>query len=391
MRSQTGETGRGGGGHHTQSRSVDTEVVGGAGQPLYKLHGTNRPLSMKSDVVRKRSRHELKRAGLVRSSSEIPSASPGASRRASPVRVPSPQPTIAAEDEDDQAQEEQKTPQFSYDYTSSSSSRTDFGTKESSNANDTLLSSTISQEQETTTNNSNSNGSNGNSNNNSKNNGTTTTNFPYMPGPYHPDYLYQYASSISDLPPIQTSPNGETSAYSIEDRGNKRRRLSSASHDSSSPPTDPPPSATSVNSSNRSPGASPTFSVYSLPFSSIYSSYDGYENMSWEKPHPPMVLPDQAPSFHPPMAFASESPSSSSNSFIHPPMLPSEDVAMSYYNIHPPMLPPANSPTGFNNQNMQNNYINRDDPNNMFDSYNIYNDATNSIVEMFETMMQPMD
>lgn len=350
---------------------------------------------MKSDVVRKRSRHELKRAGLVRSSSEIPSASPGASRRASPARVPSPQPAAVTEDE--QSQDEQKTPQFSYDYTSSSSSRTDYGTKESSNANDTLLSSTISQDHEanhhphSNSGNNNYNGanssSNGNNNHNSSNSnsGTTSSNYSYFPGPYHPDYLYQYASSVSDLTPIQTSPNGESSAYSVE--GNKRRRLSSASHESSSPPTDPPPSATSFNSSNRSPGASPTFSVYSLPFSSIYSSFDGYENMPWEKLHPPMALPDDvSPAFHPPMVL----PSESSNPYIHPPMLPNEDVTMTSY-IHPPMLRPANSPMApYTHPPMLPTYWNRDDSN-MFDSSGNSNDVANSIVEMFESMMQPMD
>lgn len=362
---------------------------------------------MKSDVVRKRSRHELKRAGLVRSSSEIHSASPGASRRTSPARVPSPQPAAVTEDE--QSQDEQKTPQFSYDYTSTpagSSSRADYGTKETSIANDTMLSSTILQDQEannirnnnsngggggnattsTTSNNNNTNGDNVNS----SNSGGGGNNFPYFPGPYHPDYLYQYTSSVSDLPPIQTSINGESSAYSIEGN-NKRRRLSSASHESSSPPTDPPPSATSLNSSSRSPGASPTFSVYSLPFSSIYSSYDGYENYSWEKLHPPMAIPDDVvpPGFHPPMVLPSEM---SSNSYIHPQMLPNEDVTMMSY-IQPQMLPQGHqSPMpGYVHPPMLPSYWNRDDSSNMFDSNSNSTDSANSIVEMFESMMQPMD
>lgn len=468
MRTQSGDNTRGG--HHSHTRSVDAEVVGAAkcfnchttATPLwrkddegktvcnacglyYKLHGTNRPLSMKSDVVRKRS-------------------SPGASRRTSPARVPSPQPAAVTEDE--QSQDEQKTPQFSYDYTSTtstgSSSRADYGTKDSAIANDTMLSSTMMQDQDTTNNiiirsggnsNSNNGGANttttstsGSSSNNNNTNGDnsnssgsgngsgvgagngggngTTSNFPYFPGPYHPDYLYQYASSVSDLPPIQTSINGESSAYSIEGN-NKRRRLSSASHESSSPPTDPPPSATSLNSSSRSPGASPTFSVYSLPFSSIYSSYDGYDNLySWDKLHPPMAIPDDVvpPGFHPPMvlpssaatdlsssspstnttttnssssASASASASSSSNSYMHhhhTQMLPNEDVTMMSY-IQPQMLPQGQqSPMpGYVHPPMLPSYWNRDDANNMFDSNSNAADSANSIVEMFESMMQPMD
>ncbi|KAJ7748104.1 hypothetical protein B0H16DRAFT_1554026, partial [Mycena metata] len=50
----------------------------------YKLHGSARPISMKSDVIRKRSRHDARRGGASASVSETPTASPGVSRRASP-------------------------------------------------------------------------------------------------------------------------------------------------------------------------------------------------------------------------------------------------------------------------------------------------------------------
>ncbi|KAF7297407.1 hypothetical protein MIND_00974300 [Mycena indigotica] len=50
----------------------------------YKLHGSARPISMKSDVIRKRSRHDARRGGAV-ASAETPTASPGVSRRASPA------------------------------------------------------------------------------------------------------------------------------------------------------------------------------------------------------------------------------------------------------------------------------------------------------------------
>ena len=56
----------------------------------FKLHGSARPISMKSDVIRKRSRHDARRGSSGSAghcsghSSETPSASPGASRRPSP-------------------------------------------------------------------------------------------------------------------------------------------------------------------------------------------------------------------------------------------------------------------------------------------------------------------
>ncbi|KAJ7153063.1 hypothetical protein C8R43DRAFT_452778 [Mycena crocata] len=51
----------------------------------YKLHGSARPISMKSDVIRKRSRHDARRSGASASVTETPTASPGVSRRASPA------------------------------------------------------------------------------------------------------------------------------------------------------------------------------------------------------------------------------------------------------------------------------------------------------------------
>ncbi|KAJ6457324.1 hypothetical protein C8R45DRAFT_566770 [Mycena sanguinolenta] len=51
----------------------------------YKLHGSARPISMKSDIIRKRSWHDARRGGASASVSETPTASPGVSRRASPA------------------------------------------------------------------------------------------------------------------------------------------------------------------------------------------------------------------------------------------------------------------------------------------------------------------
>ena len=54
----------------------------------YKLHGSARPISMKSDVIHKRLRHDARRSGQAME--DTPFASPGVSRRASPALEASP-------------------------------------------------------------------------------------------------------------------------------------------------------------------------------------------------------------------------------------------------------------------------------------------------------------
>ncbi|QRW26321.1 GATA type zinc finger [Rhizoctonia solani] len=87
-----------------------------------KLHGERRPSSMKSDVIRKRSRHDARRPGNGNgSSSATPSASPGASRRASPTAT---SPTVNQDPAtfSPSATSEQHMPYYgSYDYSHSSS------------------------------------------------------------------------------------------------------------------------------------------------------------------------------------------------------------------------------------------------------------------------------
>ncbi|KAJ7667365.1 hypothetical protein B0H17DRAFT_950360, partial [Mycena rosella] len=51
----------------------------------YKLHGSARPISMKSDEIHKRSHRDARCGGAPASISETPTASPGVSRRASPA------------------------------------------------------------------------------------------------------------------------------------------------------------------------------------------------------------------------------------------------------------------------------------------------------------------
>ncbi|CAE7106269.1 unnamed protein product [Rhizoctonia solani] len=88
-----------------------------------KLHGERRPSSMKSDVIRKRSRHDARRPGNGNGSSSVtPSASPGASRRASPTAT---SPTVNQDPStfSPSATSEQHMPYYGpYDYSHSGSS-----------------------------------------------------------------------------------------------------------------------------------------------------------------------------------------------------------------------------------------------------------------------------
>ncbi|KDQ11228.1 hypothetical protein BOTBODRAFT_462541 [Botryobasidium botryosum FD-172 SS1] len=87
-----------------------------------KLHGEKRPSSMKSDIIRKRSRHEARRGT---GSSITPSASPGASRRPSPSAEPTsptaashPEPQLYIDPDTQAAQQQQHPPHFDFSSTS---------------------------------------------------------------------------------------------------------------------------------------------------------------------------------------------------------------------------------------------------------------------------------
>ncbi|KAI0042753.1 hypothetical protein FA95DRAFT_1584339 [Auriscalpium vulgare] len=260
----------------------------------FKLHGSARPISMKSDVIRKRSRHDARRAGNV---SETPSASPGASRRATPNAdglspTLAPDSTTSSYDNGD-----------SFDFRSSTQSEL-VGALGGDGAQHT--------------------GYNGQD--------------LYFPGPYHPDYLSQLFNQTNEH-----TFAGETSdADSADTRRSKRRRMSSDSA------TDPPSSAVSYSSfgdSFSSSGTSATSASHSqrssmeFPFASYTASYNGLmrggANAFW---HPPMLPQTNSPQFiHPPMLPPDESPMD----FLHPPMLPQEenDSLFATY-LHPPMLLP---------------------------------------------------
>ncbi len=247
---------------------------------------------MKSDVIRKRSRHDARRGN---NTSETPSASPGVSRRPSPVRDPSP--TLAPD----------STTQLSYDYHEELEYRS---------AQSELL------------------GALGPDNNQS-NLYSSSYQF-HFPGPYHPDYLLQHYSLPSEPLPFSnmdssTSSNNSEMDLSMSPRSPKRRRMST---DSAS---EPPSSAASYSSfDNYSAASSVTSnsarSSVDYPFS--FSSSGACGNTS------PSASPN-ANTNGATNGLNSNGPGlrGSGNTFWHPPMLPHADRSPALF--HPPMLPPT--------------------------------------------------
>ncbi|THH12446.1 hypothetical protein EW146_g7691 [Bondarzewia mesenterica] len=275
----------------------------------FKLHGSARPISMKSDVIRKRSRHDARRIGNG-GVSETPSASPGASRRASPnADVVSP---ILAPD---------STTQMAFDGSENYEYR----------PTHSELVGALGSDHNTQ-----SGGFSGSDH--------FSLNMPHFPGPYHPDYLSQLFSQN----PETQSPVGESSDIDSSDsRKNKRRRMSNDSA------TDPPSSAVSYSSFGDSFSSSGTSTTSSSQRSSMeypYPSYSSYpmlrsgnngNNTFW---HPPMLPQTDSPQYniHPPMLLPEDSPMD----FLHPPMLPpdhEDSIFSSFLHPHPPMLLPEDS------------------------------------------------
>ncbi|KAF8622806.1 hypothetical protein AX15_006733 [Amanita polypyramis BW_CC] len=296
----------------------------------YKLHGSARPISMKSDVIRKRSRHDARRGN---NTSETPSASPGVSRRTSPVRDPSP--TLAPD----------STTQLSFDYHEDMDYRS---------AQSELLVALGPD-------------------NNQSNLYSSSYQFQF-PGPYHPDYLLQHYSLPSEPLPYSNMDNnssGNTSDIDLtmSPRSPKRRRMST---DSAS---EPPSSAASYSSfdnysttssvtsnsarssadypfnfgssgtcGSNSPGSSPSSNASGSNNgnNSNGQALRGSGNAFW---HPPL-LPhgDRSPAlFHPPMLPSTDE---SPMDYLHPPMVLPDDMAESLFStyLHPPMaLPDENS------------------------------------------------
>ncbi|EPQ55988.1 hypothetical protein GLOTRDRAFT_18412, partial [Gloeophyllum trabeum ATCC 11539] len=266
----------------------------------YKLHGSARPISMKSDVIRKRSRHDARRVGTS-SSDTPPSASPGASRRASP----SAEPTLAPD----------STTQMSYaDYDYQSATQSELmgalGQDTSQSVSYTLQ-------------------------------GTYTSGYTYSvyPGPYHPDFLSKKNQHFASDPFNFSGDTSDGESTGTESRSSKRRRMSDGSA------TEPPSSATSYTSFTDSYGGSQQ-SHSPLPFATRpldfnYGNFSSYglmrgsgNSMFW---HPPMLPPDSSPQLiHPPMLPPEESPMD----YLHPPMMQQEEDNLFNTYLHPPMLLP---------------------------------------------------
>ncbi|KAJ7653695.1 hypothetical protein DFH06DRAFT_903767, partial [Mycena polygramma] len=233
----------------------------------YKLHGSARPISMKSDVIRKRSRHDARRGGASASVSETPTASPGVSRRASPSPGG---PSSSAS-----ASAGRASPTLAPD-----------GTTTHSYDTPSELSSALG---------------------------------PKPSGYGHPYYHEQYPDAL----PFASVDVGSELDTSATQRANKRRRMSV---DSAS---EPPSSAASYGSyADGYTSASSQFSM-EFPFSRFPNVGGngngggaglrgvGGGNAFW---HPPMMVQGDGPN-------ANNSP----GGFLHPPMLPTaEEAPMDY-------------------------------------------------------------
>ncbi|KAG6818666.1 hypothetical protein H0H93_003012 [Arthromyces matolae] len=295
----------------------------------YKLHGSARPISMKSDVIRKRSRHDARRGSTsggngLASVSDTPSASPGVSRRASPARETSP--TLAPD----------STTQMSYDYSEEMDYRSTHTHSELLGA----LGGDLSAQ-----------------------NVNAMFQYNMFPGPYHPDYMTQVYTAPGDGLGFV----GSETAGPVEQHNTKS--ASTGSSNSSS--------ANSSSGAREDPSMSPrtskrrrmsTDSASEPPSSASYSSYNdggGYATSSSAT-----SLSNHSHSHSVEFPFSSSTTTSSSsffnsagpalrgsgNTFWHPPMMPlaSESLASNISNlastlagvgsphiIHPPMLPPT--------------------------------------------------
>ncbi|KZT08489.1 uncharacterized protein LAESUDRAFT_757724 [Laetiporus sulphureus 93-53] len=275
----------------------------------YKLHGSVRPLSMKSDVIRKRTRLDARRVGT--GPSEAPSAtpftSPSASHCASPIMEAAP--TVAPH----------STTQIF-----SGHEEVEYRTSMQSELTDAL------------------------GNTPSQNSIYSSTFFgsPYsFPGPYHSDYLAQTYSATADAFPVSGDYSDMENTVT-ETRMSKRRRMSG---DSAS---EPPSSATYFGSSADS---------YTLPTSSSSQSWGSSLDFAYNPYSPYNMLhgDNSSPLWHPPMLPPNNS--TNSPSYLHPLTLPSDNFPNMFLHgqslqhddadnlfaayLHPPRLLPDDSPS----------------------------------------------
>ena len=256
---------------------------------------------MKSDVIRKRARHDARRgSGTV---SETPSASPGASRRASPINDGS-------------------GPSSGSD----SYSPCNYDDHEYTQPSQSVLMGALGEQNQP--------------NCQAPNESAFSYYSLSYPGPYHPDYIPQLNGVSPDALPF----GGDSSDFDCaEERIAKRRRLS---NDSAS---EPPSSATSYSSYSDSYSSPPTSQNSGMDFPFAYPSYSLFRQQTVSYWHPPMLPPDANGNsnnnggyiIHPPMLPSSED---SPMDFLHPPMHHDDSDALFATYMHPPMVPPEDSP-----------------------------------------------
>ena len=181
---------------------------------------------MKSDVIRKRSRHDARRPSINGREDTPSAASPSPSRRASPVS-----PTLAPD----------STTQLSYDFDDSDSFRTISSASELMGALGTLPSSgAVSHVGDTTQGGLYQTPSSPYSHSHTLSSSLASSSsvMSLYPGPYHPDYLMQLCNVPGDALPFSSVDSVEVDA-GMSPRSNKRRRMSTDSAE------EPPSSAVS--------------------------------------------------------------------------------------------------------------------------------------------------
>ena len=249
---------------------------------------------MKSDVIRKRSRHDARRSSQSGLDDFPPS--PGLSLRTSPFRDSSP--TLAPD----------STTQMSYDF---GEDVTDFRSTSSSSELVGALGNPATNTNSSSTGNSTS----------SNDSSSIYNSFPVAyPGPYHPDYLMQLYGLQSDPLPFSTAESASESDPSMSPRSSKRRRMSTESA------TEPPSSAVSFSSFGGSVNGGDGYT--SASSTSSHHSRKG----SMDFPFPTYNTNgtvNQGPALR-----------GSGNTFWHPPMMPQHHSDSEPF-WHPPLVPPT--------------------------------------------------
>ncbi|KAI5980510.1 hypothetical protein EDD15DRAFT_2393244 [Pisolithus albus] len=293
----------------------------------YKLHGSARPISMKSDIIRKRSRHDASAAAAAAARRSL-NGGPGLGALGGGAGDRSP--TLAPDS---------TTQPAAYEFGEDGIVNVGIHDVHGVGGGGTTSGITLGGM-------------------NILGNGYAGMFGHHYPGPYHPDFLSSQFHSDTALPLAgvdgmdrEESPGaaatdggadgaGNREADADEHRISKRRRMST---DSAS---EPPSSAVSHSSYAESMTSSMDF-----PFFTPYGVFRGsVSNTFW---HPPMVVaePDRSPQpfIHPPMLLPDDWPTggaAAAGAFLfsagfHPPMLlPEEENLFATY-FHPPMLLPS--------------------------------------------------